>query len=255
MELTEQKFWDDYWGNISLPSKVNMNLSFERCLANELSGHLGKISGDAFEVGCAPGKWLSFLAKEFGLRANGIEYSAAGMKATLENFRQQDLQVGEIFTGDFLTTEPMAKFDLVISLGFIEHFDNPNAIIERHLAWLKPGGRLVLGVPNFNGIYYFMQKILDPEILEKHNLSIMNLNFFKSLEHIFPLKLNHLRHLGSLEPSLLLGKKELGKLNIIMVKFFLGMVSAFRKFPIFDKINHPCLSSYILSIYTKNLDE
>jgi 2-polyprenyl-3-methyl-5-hydroxy-6-metoxy-1,4-benzoquinol methylase len=41
----------------------------------------------------------------------------------------------------------------VISFGFIEHFDNPENVIQKHLDLLKPGGILIVGVPNFTGIH------------------------------------------------------------------------------------------------------
>ena len=63
MKLTEQEFWDDYWTNIQLPSQIDHNNAFERCLAEALNSELNGISGDVLEVGCAPGKWLAFFCK------------------------------------------------------------------------------------------------------------------------------------------------------------------------------------------------
>ena len=41
--------------------------------------------------------------------------------------------------------------DKELSLGTngIEHFENVEEVVETRLAWLKPGGLLVLGVPQF----------------------------------------------------------------------------------------------------------
>ena len=50
MKLTEQEFWDDYWTNIQLPSQIDHNNSFERCLAEALNSELNGISGDVLEV-------------------------------------------------------------------------------------------------------------------------------------------------------------------------------------------------------------
>ena len=172
MELTEVQFWDNYWANCKLPSTVDMSFSFERCLAQALKGNLHGIKGDVFEVGCAPGKWLAFMAKEFAMNPSGIEYSEAGMIATLENFKILQLAPDSIWTGDFFQTEPARQFNVVMSFGFIEHFDDVDDVVELHLQWLKPGGILILGVPNFCGIYSVIQGVLDREILNKHNLKI-----------------------------------------------------------------------------------
>ena len=80
MELTEVKFWDQYWANCILPSTINYSDSFDRCLAQALKENISGAVGDVLEVGCAPGKWLAFMNAEFGLKPNGIEYSEAGMK-------------------------------------------------------------------------------------------------------------------------------------------------------------------------------
>ncbi|MEK7357014.1 MAG: class I SAM-dependent methyltransferase, partial [Bdellovibrionota bacterium] len=182
MELTETQFWEDYWKGCQLPSEVNPGIGFDRCFAKALTHHLKGVTGEVFEVGCAPGKWLAFMAKTFNMQPSGIEYSKAGIEATRKNLDLLGLPAESLMTGDFFAAEPQPRFDVVMSFGFIEHFDDPDAVVARHAAWLKPGGRLVLGVPNFNGIYHPLQKILDSSILDKHNLKTMRLDYFKGLE-------------------------------------------------------------------------
>ena len=255
MKLTDQEFWDNYWNNIQLPSQVNYKIPFDRCLAETLKAELSLFSGDVLEVGCAPGKWLAFLCKSFGMKPSGIEYSQTGMEATLRNFKIQGLLIDEIYMGDFFSIKPVPRFDLVISFGFIEHFDDPDSVIQRHLDWLKPGGKLVLGIPNFNGIYRPIQQVLDPSLLDKHNLSIMNLAYFRGLENILPISLNFLRYIGSFEPNLPIPKKKPYNVKQLLVKMFLSITSRIRKISYFDMLNHPLISSYILAIYTKDESE
>ena len=255
VELTEVAFWDNYWRDCPLPSVVSQRDSFDRCLASGLKQHLGAVQGRAFEVGCAPGKWLAFMAKEFGLQPAGIEYSQAGMQATERNFALLGLAGGNIMTGDFFAIEPQAQFDVVMSFGFIEHFDRPEEVVKRHLAWLKPGGKLVLGVPNFNGVYKPLQKALKPEILDKHNLSIMNLRWFEQLTHQFPLKPAHIGYLGSFEPSLPVADRGVKSAGQLLVKLLLKAGVWLRRLRWLDHVNHPVLSSYILAIYVKNASE
>lgn len=251
MELTEVNFWEDYWKSLKLPSQVDWSLSSDRCLAAELKRHLPKSGGSAFEVGCAPGKWLAFMARELGMSPSGIEYTEEGMQATLRNFSLLGLSSDEILTGDFFTTEPTRQFDLVMSFGFIEHFDDPDAVVERHLRWLKPGGRLVLGVPNFNGIYKPVQAILDQSLLDKHNLSIMNLAYFEGLSRRLGLESETIKYIGSFEPSLPIAKPGYGSLAQNLVKVGLRLALQVRKLRVFDTINNPAISSYILAIYRK----
>ena len=41
------------------------------------------------------------------------------------------------------------SFDLVYSLGVIEHFKNPENVISKHLDMVKSNGLVVITVPNF----------------------------------------------------------------------------------------------------------
>lgn len=251
MKLTEVTFWDDYWANVQLPSTVNLDFSFERCLVETLKNNLSGIGGEVLEVGCAPGKWLDFMAKEFGLKPNGIEYSEAGVNATLRNFQLIGLDPGTFLAGDFFQMKPDRQFDVVMSFGFIEHFTNADEVVKLHLLWLKPGGTLILGVPNFRGIYFPIQRILDKELLDKHNLNIMNLEYFAHLSDRFNLEPIFLDYIGSFEPALPISKPGVENPLQFITKSFLWVGRRVRKIKIFDAINSRLFSSYIVGIYNK----
>ena len=249
MELTEVKFWDEYWANCKLPNEVDYSFSFERCLAQALKESLPVVQGEVLEVGCAPGKWLAFMATEFGLKPNGIEYSEAGMSATVKNFQLLGLASGRIQTGDFFQIKPDRQFDVVMSFGFIEHFSEVDTVIDLHMQWLKPGGTLILGVPNFRGIYYFLQKILDRAILDKHNLEIMRSEFFYQLAERYQLTPVVIRYIGSFEPSLVIPFQGKNSSLQLMVRGFLWLARKVRRLKIFDSVNGRFFSSYILAVY------
>jgi SAM-dependent methyltransferase len=254
MNLTETVFWEEYWRNCLLPSEVNYQIPFDRCLADSLYKRLDGIKGDAFEVGCAPGKWLAFLAKNFDMNVNGIEYSKAGMQATRRNFEILNLPIDTILSGDFFVIKPEPRFDLVMSFGFIEHFEDPDAVVARHAEWLKPGGMLIIGVPNFNGIYKPIQTILDKSILLKHNLKTMRLDYFRGVAQRLQLEIESLEYIASFEPSLPISRPGFNNLAEFFVKAFLRITSFIRRSPILDKFNSSLFSSCILAIYRKPLD-
>lgn len=249
--LTEESFWEAFWGGTKLPCFPDMNFSFDRCLAGQLTQCLSGTRGQALEIGCAPGKWMVFLNRKLGLEVSGIEYSPYGIKITNENLAMLRIKPASLIEGDFFKIEPSQKYDVVISLGFIEHFQNVESVIARHLLWLKPGGKLVLGIPNFRGIYFLLQNVLDEEILKKHNTSIMNLDFFRGVGKKLDLQIADLNYLGSFEPSLPVAQKGFGSLSQATIKCFLKLFLQVRKFVFFDRINHPFFSSYILAVYSK----
>lgn len=250
MDLTETQFWENYWRNCPLPNLVDPNFSFDRCLSSKLEKYLPQLHGEIFEIGCAPGRWLAYLAKRHHLKPSGIEYSKAGMEATLRNLELLGVDAGEIHAGDFFSVNPEARFDVVLSLGFIEHFADPDAVVARHLAWLKPGGVLVLGVPNFRGIYRHLQSILDAEVLLKHNLDVMTPDYFERLGHKFHLDPLHIEYLGSFEPSLPVPSRSQKGLMQLMLRIMLRIGVRLRS-RWMDEINHPWFSSYLLAIYRK----
>lgn len=250
MELTEAEFWNDYWRNCPLPARADPGFPFERCLAAELRKVLPVRGGEALEIGCAPGKWMAFLYDAAGLIPSGIEYSDVGLAITRRNLEAQKVPYGNLWAGDFFSLPPEPRFDAVVSLGFIEHFDAPDSVVARHLEWLKPGGTLVLGVPNFRGIHGFIQRFYGKEILLKHNLEVMSLEYFRALGEKYGLILLKSSYIGSFEPSLPVrggGKAPLVRL----LGAFLTIAARLRRPAFLDGFNGRRISSYILSAYKK----
>lgn len=192
------------------------------------------------------------MANEFGLKPSGIEYSEAGMNATLRNFQLLGLTPGFIRADDFFHMRPERQFDTVMSFGFIEHFTNVDEVVELHMQWLKPGGVLILGVPNFCGINYFLQRSLDKEILDKHNLDIMNLDYFAKLVDRFNLEPIFIGYIGSFEPALPISKLRIENPLQFMTKSFIWMARWIRRIKRFDALNSRLFSSCILALYRKS---
>jgi SAM-dependent methyltransferase len=250
-ELTDIDFWENYWTGITLPSSVDLNHSFDRCLSVELQAITEGISGTIFEIGCAPGKWIGHLSIANKLVPCGIEYSPLGQKATLKNFEILNIKAGDLYIGDFFKIEPEAKYDIVMSLGFIEHFEDPGIVIERHLQWLKSGGLLILGIPNFTGLYKWAQYILDKTLLDKHNLSIMNESYFLDIATRLNLERKSFKYVGSFEPDLPIPKVRFGNAIQILIKCTLIILRELRRFKVFDNFNNKYVSGYILSSFQK----
>jgi SAM-dependent methyltransferase len=125
------------------------------------------------EIGCAPGRMLAWAHVALGATVAGLDYSPVGVartRAILESLgaaadvREEDL---------FATTFPPASFDVVYSAGFAEHFDDPAGVMLAHLRLARPGGVVLIAIPNYAGIYGVLQRVLDPANLALHNLALM----------------------------------------------------------------------------------
>ncbi len=250
-KLTEVEFWNNYWASCKVPVEVDFDFSADRCLAEFMQKNLRSGQGQsAFEIGCAPGKWLGWLYKHLGYLPCGIEYSEAGILATRRNFEALHYPTDGLVCGDFFKIEPAVQHDLVLSLGFIEHFTSPEQVVERHLLWLKPGGTLILGVPNFRGVYRPVQAWLDPSILDKHNLEIMQPEFFNRIAREFGLQIKTCSYIGSLEPALPIFKTHpaLGQRMFRRMLYYLGLIRQNRAL---DSLNHPWFSGSLVALFTK----
>jgi 2-polyprenyl-3-methyl-5-hydroxy-6-metoxy-1,4-benzoquinol methylase len=125
------------------------------------------------EIGCAPGKYLAYLAKRRSAEVWGLDYSAPGIRLCRELFDNLHLQGSFVQENLLSTSLPGGFFDVVYSLGVIEHFDDPRHIVEQHLLLAKPGGLVLIAIPNYRGIYRYLQQQFDPDNLKIHNLDIM----------------------------------------------------------------------------------
>lgn len=95
------------------------------------------------DAGCGTGRWLAFLSRR-GCAVSGIDLS----EAALDRARKV-APTAEIRTGD-TRDPPYANdtFDVVLSLGVVEHFeDGPDAALRGMHRIIKPGGVLILTVP------------------------------------------------------------------------------------------------------------
>jgi SAM-dependent methyltransferase len=103
--------------------------------------------GRMLEIGCASGSFLRKMAIE-GWDVKGIELSA---KAS-ENARSLGYSV---HTGPIGTaSEPERFFDLVVGWMVFEHLPDPLPSLRKLYSWTKPGGWLVLSVPDAGSLEF-----------------------------------------------------------------------------------------------------
>jgi SAM-dependent methyltransferase len=137
------------------------------------------------EIGSAPGEHLVKLSETFGLVPYGIEYSATGVQVNRAVFAAHGLDPGQVIETDVFSEDCRAahreRFDVVVSRGFIEHFVDPAAVVDRHLELLKPGGLLIVTIPNLRGLNRALTGLFHRELIPMHNLAIMSKSSFLGL--------------------------------------------------------------------------
>ncbi|MGI9305334.1 MAG: class I SAM-dependent methyltransferase, partial [Gammaproteobacteria bacterium] len=136
-----------------------------------LQRHLPKDDNSRFiEVGCYPGSYMWYFNRYYGYKPWGLDYVEWCCKACLEHLAKAGVDA-EVINADFLSYEPPADelWDVVASVGFIEHFTNTEEVINKHLDMIKPGGYLVLAIPNHQKVYGELLKRIDIDKYRIHN--------------------------------------------------------------------------------------
>lgn len=250
--LAGDGFWDAYWRNLKVPAVIDEKFSFERCLAAYLRAVLAREpGGTALEIGCAPGKWMMFFER-CGYEVSGLEKCAAAVEKTVENLGICGSGC-RAYAGDFFEEPLKAQFDLVYSLGFIEHFSDPFPVLDGHVRLLKRGGLLIAGVPNFRGINRLFQRIAGARTLEAHNLDCMTPLFFERYARSRGLEVLGTEYIGSFEPALFIF--EGGGILKTALRKLASLCSRLRNPSSFiDRLNAGPFSSYVISVMRKRRD-
>ncbi len=102
---------------------------------------------DILDIGCGEGFFASKL-KMNGHRVTGIDFLAtpANLQA-MESYSQMNLDTGEL--GAVLGGR---RFDYVLLLDVLEHLKDPERLLSEAKKALRPGGRIIISVPNIANI-------------------------------------------------------------------------------------------------------
>jgi SAM-dependent methyltransferase len=176
--LTDRPFWKSFWeSRKGLIFKLKPNYVFGDILAKIIAD---KGATNAIELGGFPGYYSIYLKKYQQLKTTLLDYF---IHPELVNklLAANDLKTGDIniVEADLFTYQPAEKYDMVLSFGLIEHFNDTKFIINEHLKFLKPGGTLFITLPNFKSVNGWVQKNFDKENYDKHNINSMDLNLLR----------------------------------------------------------------------------
>jgi SAM-dependent methyltransferase len=246
--LAPEEFWEDeYYRGLELPVRPDPDYPYERCLMRALEQMAPATRGaSVLELGCAPARWLVWYAERFGAHVTGLESSPKGVVLSRENLAAAAVS-GEIREGDFFTAE-LGEFDLVLSLGFIEHFDDLSAAFARHVAFLKPGGKLVVGVPNFRGLIGSLQRWSNRDFLALHNQQAMEPRRYEQLASEHGLASDATRYVDGIDPDLV-------KVSRLSVRLALMPLRVWRMFGLSERINGPLISSYLVMTFVRQFPD
>lgn len=163
----------DYWTKAH--GTINIELNSNDLIKNWISSYIDfKCIENVFEIGCYPGRYLTIFGDQ-GVEVNGLDYIEEVSKLG-KIFEQKKYRVGQFYNCDFFDFKPYSKYDCVMSLGFIEHFQNWDNTFVKHFEYVNDNGYLIIEVPNFRGFFQKIPRMLfDYENYKRHNISSMKL--------------------------------------------------------------------------------
>lgn len=259
-KLTKKEYWENYWKShnsmkVDEVNRLTASLSVKAIL-NNFDKYLPVDENlHAIEIGGSPGRYLIYMAKNFKYNVHSLDYSKIGNEQTMKNLTTAGIPV-EIYDRDLFSenfNKDLPLFDIVYSLGFIEHFEDLNLVVKKHIELLKSGGILLLGVPNLRaGIYRCFLKVTAPEILHLHNLHSMKIKNWKKFEKEFGLVPLFRGYIGGFDPMIIDNIQKNNSINFLLNFIAKGLMRIFySRFNFFKKLNSNHWSGYLIGIYKK----
>jgi len=128
--------------------------AYYRTWARVARGHFAKLlpaerNARILDLGCGHGTMLYTLKTMGFSNLVGVD----GSPEQIELARQVHPEVVRAGALEFLASSP-GRFDVVLAVNLLEHFNKDEALllVDRSHAVLKPGGRILLQLPNGDGL-------------------------------------------------------------------------------------------------------
>jgi len=194
-QLTDRTFWKKYWeSKKDLAVAIKPDYTFHRILKKLVKKNNLKT---AIELGGFPGYYAIYLNKYEGMETTLFDYYVhTGILVDVLGANDLNEKSIGVIEGDLFKYKALKQYDLVLSCGLIEHFEDTKDIIKKHLSFLKPGGTLFITLPNFLGVNGWVQRKFDPENYSKHNTKSMHLQLLAKVCHELNLQDIELHHYG-----------------------------------------------------------
>ncbi len=174
----EKEFWEKYW------TKEKRNFAkVEKFIFSEIiEKHIPELKEkncekEYFEVGCAPGNIMVFFNKVYGYQVSGCDF--INCKIIEKNIKKAGVEQVQLYEEDFRKMDLDKKYNIVASYGFVEHFQNYSDILSKHKKLVAEDGYIIIELPNIRKFNYILYKVFAPELLNIHNLKVMDINVLR----------------------------------------------------------------------------
>lgn len=149
-EYPPRGVWDRYWGDKARVGDVYPAVSD---LLAEIARALPDVRGRRIlEVGAGTGREGHDLARG-GAQVCALDFSPEALRLSRQLSSEVRLVRGDALAAPF----PDASFDLVYHQGLLEHFRDPLVLLRENHRVVKPGGLVLVDVPQKYHVYTLMK--------------------------------------------------------------------------------------------------
>jgi SAM-dependent methyltransferase len=169
--LTDTAHWSAYWAS-RRPEPIPEQWYYADLLRRVVAGR--KYSSFV-ELGGFPGSFAVYARRYLGFDNVALLDAFIDRSHLRGMLRVNGLDEGaiDVHEGDMFDVELPHRYDVVLSGGLVEHFSDPGDALACHHRWVKPGGTIVVTVPNFLGLNGLVQRRFDAANLATHNPNLM----------------------------------------------------------------------------------
>lgn len=152
-EHPPREVWDQYWGDKAHVGEVYPAVSD---LLAEITQAVPVLRGRRIlEVGAGTGREGHELARR-GASVCALDFSPEALRLSRQVSREVRLVRGNALSTPF----GEASFDLVYHQGLLEHFSDPLSLLRENYRVLKPGGLVLVDVPQKYHLYTLLKHAL-----------------------------------------------------------------------------------------------
>jgi SAM-dependent methyltransferase len=138
----------------------------------------GATSG--LEIGCGFGAFVSRVIREKKISFEGCEANPSAVRAG----KASGVPI-RLSTLAALASETNCKYDVVCAFQVLEHVVEPRSFLELACSLIKPGGKLILALPNANS---FVKHAFNVYQFPPHHMTAWSEAVLQKLPAYFPLK-------------------------------------------------------------------
>lgn len=174
--LTDREFWAKYWADHHI-YKVPESQYYDFLIEDFLKEKEGR---QFIELGGFPGYNCVYFSKKYNLDCTLLDFF---IDKSIINKIEKENGVSEnsidVLEEDLFNYKAQKKYDLIMSIGLIEHFQNTSDIIQKHINFMNSDSQCIIILPNFNGLNGFLNKLFDKENYNVHNIDSMNITLLR----------------------------------------------------------------------------